>query len=218
MRQFAQCVGLQQLEAAAVGIQQALPLHPAQLPAQGAAVAVQVVGQLRPGEGDAEGQLPGPLGLGQQIGRDLGPQAVQQKQVHPPRQQEIFVADGPHQVLQHQLPGGAAVGAEQPVVGDQQHLAGGAGGHGDRAGQAGAAQHIPKYPARPHPGDGQAAAVGGQPRRLDGPGQDDPHAVAGLAGPDQHRPPDIAAPHRPQPVQKPDQGLGAQPPEKGRGL
>ena len=44
-----QRVRFQQLEAALIGLEQTVPLHQAQLPGEGAAVAVEVVGQLDAG-------------------------------------------------------------------------------------------------------------------------------------------------------------------------
>ena len=51
-----QRVWFQQLEAALIGLEQAVPLHQAQLPGEGAAVAVEVVGQLDAGVGNGEGE------------------------------------------------------------------------------------------------------------------------------------------------------------------
>ena len=59
MHHLLQGVRLQQLEAAAVGVDEPLLLHGAQLPGKGAAVAVEVIRQLDAGEGDAEGQAVG---------------------------------------------------------------------------------------------------------------------------------------------------------------
>ena len=65
-------IRLQQLEAAAVGVDEPFLLHGAELPGKGAAVAVEVIRQLDAGEGDAEGQAVGAGGLAEQIGRHLG--------------------------------------------------------------------------------------------------------------------------------------------------
>ena len=52
-----QGVRLQQLEAAAVSVDEPLLLHGAQLPGKGAAVAVEVIRQLDAGEGDLKVRL-----------------------------------------------------------------------------------------------------------------------------------------------------------------
>ena len=67
-----QRVRFQQLEAALIGLEQAVPLHQAQLPGEGAAVAVEVVGQLDAGVGNGEGEAVVNLGLAEQVGAHLG--------------------------------------------------------------------------------------------------------------------------------------------------
>ena len=54
-----------------------------QLPGEGAAVAVEVVGQLDAGVGNGEGEAVVNLGLAEQVGAHLGPQALEQQQVYP---------------------------------------------------------------------------------------------------------------------------------------
>ena len=76
-----QYLRLQQLEAAFVGVQQAVPLHLAQLAGESTAVTVQVIRQLDAGERDAEGQAASPLGFTEQIGAHFGPQAFEHQQV-----------------------------------------------------------------------------------------------------------------------------------------
>ena len=93
-------IRLQQLEAAAVGVDKTFPLHSAQLPGKGAAVAVEVVRQLDAGEGDAEGQAVGAGGLAEQISCHLGAQALHHQQVDAAGEGKIFIADGAHQIAQ----------------------------------------------------------------------------------------------------------------------
>ena len=78
-----QRVRFQQLEAALIGLEQAVSLHQAQLPGEGAAVTVEVIRQLDAGVGNGEGEAVVNLGLAEQVGSHLGPQALEQQQVYP---------------------------------------------------------------------------------------------------------------------------------------
>ena len=104
--------------------------------------------------------------LPQKIGADFGAQGLHYQQVYPAGEQEVFIADGAHQILQHQ--GVCRVGAclQQLLVGDQQCLTGAGGNYRHRAGQAGAAQHVPKDIPWFQPGDGHPTCrpePGGKP-------------------------------------------------------
>ena len=77
--------------------------------------------------------------------------------------------------------GGAAVREQQPLVGQQQHLTGGGSQHGDRAGQAGASQHVPEHPARLYLGDGDAHPARCRAVGLQLAGQHDAHPAVGFA-------------------------------------
>ena len=123
--------------------------------------------------------------LAEQIGRHLGAQALHHQQVDAAGEGKIFIADGAHKVLHHPLVGGAAVREQQPLVGQQQHLTGGSSQHGDRAGQAGTAQHVPEHPARLYPGNGDAHSARCRAVGLQFAGQHDAYPAAGL--PRQHK-------------------------------
>ena len=113
--------------------------------------------------------------------------------------------------MQHLLAGGVAAGLEQPVIGEQQYLAGALGHHRYRAGQAGAAQHIAKDAPCPHVGDGQVGA----PRRgtvgLNGAREHHPHPAVGVPGLHQRFAPAITAHHGAQIPQEHPQGRLFQP-------
>ena len=124
-------------------------------------------------------------GFAEQIGRHLGAQALHHQQVDAVGEGKIFIADGAHKVLHHPLVGEAAVREQQPLVGQQQHLTGGSSQHGDRAGQAGTAQHVPEHPAQLYPGNGDAHSARCRAVGLQLAGQHDAYPAAGL--PRQHK-------------------------------
>ena len=124
-------------------------------------------------------------GFTEQIRRHLGAQALHHQQVDAAGEGKIFIADGAHKVLHHPLVGWAAVREQQPLVGQQQHLAGDSSQHGDRAGQAGTAQHVSEHPARLYPGNGDACPARRRTVGLQLTGQHDAYPAAGL--PRQHK-------------------------------
>ena len=153
-------------------------------------------------EGDGKGQAALLLSLTEQIGADLGPQAFQHQQVHPAGEQEILVADGAHKVLQRLLVGGAAVREEQPLIGEEQHLAAGSCHHGDGAVQTGAAQHIAEDAARHHPGDGHTGPARRRAVGFDAAGEHDAHPAVGHPRLHQGFALAVAADHRTQLAQQ----------------
>ena len=157
-------------------------------------------------------------GLAEQIGRYLGAQALHHQQVDAAGEGKIFIADGAHKVLHHPLVGGAAVREQQPLVGQQQHLTGGGSQHGDRAGQAGASQHVPEHPARLYLGDGDAHPARCRAVGLQLAGQHDAHPAAGL--PRQHKgfALAVAAHTAPQPGQQRAELRSGKPREQRGGL
>ena len=96
-----------------------------------------------------EGKAVVHLRLAEEVGAHLSPQALEQQQIHPAGEEEVFVADGAHEILQDPLAGRVGPGQQKLLVRHQQHLAGGRGHHRYRAGKARAAQHVAEHTARP---------------------------------------------------------------------
>lgn len=70
---------------------------------------------------------------------------------------------------------------QQPLVGNQQHLAGHRSHHRDRACQTGTAQHIAEHAARLHVGDGNARTLRPGTVGFQLTGQYDAHPAVGFA-------------------------------------
>ena len=133
-------------------------------------------------------------------------------------EQEIFIADGPHQILQQALAGSGAVRLEQLLVGEEQDLAGGGCHHRDRAVQAGTAQHVTKHAPRPHMGDGDPCPARCRAVGLDASGQHNADPAAGGSGLHQRLAPAITADAGPQLTEQGAQFPGRDPGKKRGGL
>ena len=158
------------------------------------------------------------LRLAEQVGAHLGPQALEQQQVYPAGEQEVFVADGAHKVLQHPLAGRVGPGQQKLLVRHQQHLAGGRGHHRYRAGKARAAQHVAEHTARPHLADGQTRPAGGGMVGLDGAGEHHAHPAVRLSGQYEGLAPAVGAQYGPHFAQQDPERFGFQPGEQRGGL